>query len=293
MRAFTRTLIASAVAVSSGIGAASLLAQAPAAPAGRGQAPAQPAGRGQAPGGGRGQAGGWRGVSPLGQEPPPAAAPSDTPIMVDGIPVLNGMWNGGGGVRPVNSETVPWMKDNFPELNERGLAHQKAFDEAIAPKYDCVPSTSPAIQYDPYSMQVVQWPDRVIFRYEKDDQTRTVWLDGRKPTVNDWSLQGFSTGKYENGALIVHTDHFVFDVTGFDDYNGIPSSQMKKITEKYWRDGNELRLTLTLEDPMFLKKPTGYTTRWLPQRPGYQLAAWDCDPETSRAPVRMMVPKYK
>ncbi len=50
-----------------------------------------------------------------------------------------------------------------------------------------------------------QWPDRVIFRYEKDDQARTVWLDDRKPTVNDWSLQGFSVGKYENGALIVHT----------------------------------------------------------------------------------------
>jgi len=283
----TRRLLASAaVAASMAIGGSAffptLAAQAPAQPGGRGQAPA---GRGQGPGG-RG------GVAPLGRELGPAA-PSDQPTVVDGIPVLNGMWDGSGRARPVNSETVPWSKENFPELNERGLAHQKVFDEAISPKYDCVPSTSPAIQYDPYSMQVTQWPDRVIFRYEKDDQTRIVWLDDRKPTVNDWSIQGFSLGKYEDGALIVHTDHFVFDVTGFDDYNGIPSSQMKKVTEKYWREGNELRLTLTVEDPMFLKKPTGYTTRWLPQRAGYQLSAWDCDPETSRAPVRMMPPKYK
>ena len=208
-------------------------------------------------------------------------------------PDISGIWNGGGGARPVNSETQPWTKDNFPVLNERGLAYQKVFDEAIAPKYDCVPASSPAIQYDPYYMQVVQWPDRVLIRYEKDDQMRTVWLDGRKPTVNDWSLQGFSVGHYEGDALIVVTDHFLFDVTGFDDYNGIPSSQQKKVTERYWKEGEELKLTLTLEDPLMLRKPASYTTRWLPARAGYELNPWECDPEAARAPIKMMVPKYK
>ena len=99
------------------------------------------------------------------------------------IPSLEGIWDGTTRARPVNSESVPWGKDNFPVLNERALAYQKVFDEALSPKYDCQPSSSPAIQYDPYSMQVLQWPDRVIFRYEKDDQIRTVWLDGRKPTI--------------------------------------------------------------------------------------------------------------
>ena len=65
----------------------------------------------------------------------------------------------------------------------------------------------------------------------------------------------------ENGALLVTTDHFLFDITGFDDYNGIPSSQMKNVTEKYWREGGELRVTVTVEDEMFLKKPAAYTTR--------------------------------
>ena len=100
----------------------------------------------------------------------------------------------------------------------------------------------------------LQWPDRVIFRYEKDDQVRTVWLDGRKPTIYDWGIQGFSVGHYEGDALIVDTDHFVFDITGFDDYNGIPSSQLKKVHERYWREGTELKVTVTVEDPMFLKQ---------------------------------------
>ena len=143
------------------------------------------------------------------------------------IPDLSGVWDGGFGARPVNSETVPWTSENFPKLNERAKAYQEVFEEIISPKYDCQPASSPAIQYDPYHMQVTQWPDRVMFRYEKDDQLRTVWLDGREPTSLDINNQGFSVGYYEDGALIVTTTHFMFDITGFDDYNGIPSSAQK------------------------------------------------------------------
>jgi hypothetical protein len=246
-----------------------------------------PAGRGRGGRGGRGGDGADAGAARGGR------GAADTTPVESRFPDLAGIWNGGGGARPVNSETAPWGKDNFPVLNERGQAFVKIFDEAIAQKYDCVPSSSPALQYDPYHMQLVQWPDRVIFRYEKDDQTRTVWLDGRKPTIHDYSLQGFSVGRYEGNALIVETDHFLFDITGFDDYNGIPSSSRKKVTERYWKENNELRLTLTVEDDLFLRKPASYTTRWLPARAGYQLNPWDCDPETSRAPIKMMVPKYK
>ena len=65
------------------------------------------------------------------------------------IPDLVGVWNGGFGARPVNGPNMPWTSENFPVLNERAVAFQGVFDEAIAPKYDCVPAASPAIQYDP------------------------------------------------------------------------------------------------------------------------------------------------
>jgi hypothetical protein len=209
------------------------------------------------------------------------------------IPDLAGIWDGGTRARPANSESVPWGKANFPDLNERARAYQKVFDEAVAPKYDCQPSTPPALQYDPYMMEVVQWPDRVLLRYEKDDQLRTVWLDGRRPTVQDYGVQGFSVGRYEGDALLVETDHYVFDITGFDDYNGIPSSQQKRVLERYWREGDELRVTVTVEDPMFLRKPASYTTRWLPAPKGYKLVPFDCDPESARASIRFLPPKYK
>jgi hypothetical protein len=193
----------------------------------------------------------------------------------------------------VNGPNAPWVPgENFPVLNERAEAFQSIFDEAIAPKYDCVPSASPAIQYDPYFMEVVQWPDRVLLRYEKDDQLRTVYLDGREPPVNEYTVQGFSVGHYEGDSLHVETTHFVFDITGFDDYNGIPSSQLKKVTEVYWLENDELRMTLTLEDPLFLREPASYTTRWLRAPEGYKLNPYNCDAVEARRSVRFMVPRY-
>ena len=209
------------------------------------------------------------------------------------IPDLAGIWDGTARARPVNSEKVPWGPSNFPVLNERALAYQKIFDEALSPKYDCQPATPPAIEYDPYLMEVVQWPDRVLFRYEKDDQLRTVWLDGRKPTSHDYGIQGLSVGRYEGNALLVETTNFVFDVTGFDDYNGIPSSQLKRVLERYWREGEELKVTVTVEDPLFLRRPASYTARWLPMPKGTKLQAFDCDPEAARLSVQFIPPKYK
>jgi len=208
------------------------------------------------------------------------------------VPDLTGVWDGTPRARPVNSETVPWGEDNFPKLNKRAMAYQEVWEEIMAPKYDCQPASSPAIQYDPYHMEVTQWPDRVLFRYEKDDQLRTVYLDGREPTSKDFSLQGFSVGHYKDGALFIKTTNFVFDIGGFDDYNGIPSSSQKVIEEKYWRDGDDLYVTLTVSDPMFLLEPTSYTTRWIPAAPGYKLSAYDCDAESSRAMVRFFPSKY-
>lgn len=210
----------------------------------------------------------------------------------DAIPDLAGIWDGSPRARPVNGPDVPWGEDNFPQLNERARAYQTVWEEIMAPKYDCQPASSPAIQYDPYAMQVTQWPDRVLFRYEKDDQLRTVWLDGRQPDATDFSIQGFSVGHYEDGALHVRTTHFVFDIAGFDDYNGIPSSPQKVVTERYWREGEDLMVTLTVEDPLFLRAPTSYTTRWIPAAEGYQLQPYDCDPEAARASVRFFPSQY-
>jgi hypothetical protein len=47
---------------------------------------------------------------------------------LDAVPELSGVWDGGPRARPVNGPNMPWTSENFPVLNERGLAFQEVFD---------------------------------------------------------------------------------------------------------------------------------------------------------------------
>ena len=156
-------------------------------------------------------------------------------------PNLAGVWNGTPSGRPLNDGIkIPWVIADLP-INERAKAYLNVFDEAISPKYYCQPSTAPAIIADPYHMEIIQQKDRVVLRYEKDDVVRTVWMDGRTPKVQDYSVQGFSVGRYEGNALVVDTSHFVFDINGFDDLAGLPSSSLKRV----WNTALKLAIAVT------------------------------------------------
>ena len=154
-------------------------------------------------------------------------------------PDVSGIWDPAGRCFP-NGVTCPWRLEDIP-VNERAAAHRRVFDEAIAPKYECAEATAPGIVGDPYMMQIEQRADRVILRFEKDDVTRTAWLDGRKPRVNEFTLQGFSVARYEGSTLVVETTNFMYDPTGLDDMAGLPSSARKKVSERYTREGDVLR----------------------------------------------------
>ncbi|MCY4121100.1 MAG: hypothetical protein OXG72_09295, partial [Acidobacteria bacterium] len=52
-------------------------------------------------------------------------APLQAQDAAEEIPELSGIWDGGGRVRPVNGPNMPWVRgENYPVLNERGLAYQ-------------------------------------------------------------------------------------------------------------------------------------------------------------------------
>ena len=125
----------------------------------------------------------------------------------------------------------------------RAIGFGLAFDEVLSPRYDCSPVSAPLILLDPFNFQIEQQADRVILRYEKDDVVRTVWLEGHghpEPGAYDYTIQGHSIGRYENNQLVVVTSKFVFEPTGLDEPRHIPSSTLKKVTERYWREGDRL-----------------------------------------------------
>lgn len=213
-----------------------------------------------------------------------------------GVPDLAGIYAGRRCV-PTNSDVCPEMNLEGAAriLTARGNAFAAAFDELAAPKYDCWPATLPIIFGDPYAWQIEQASDRVTFTYEKDDVVRIVWLDGyghARPEPGDFFVHGHSTGRYDGERLIVETTHFMFDPGGLaGDALSAPSSTQKRLIERYRREGENLRLELTVEDPIFLREPIEYVMEWRPSTEPLSLP-WDCDPAAAQRNLKVVPTKY-
>jgi hypothetical protein len=206
-----------------------------------------------------------------------------------GIPDLGGIWARRGCT---GGQPCPFIPSELP-LKARAIGFMQAFDEPLGPKYDCVPATMPSLVIDPYNFALEQHPDRIVIRYEKDDIVRTVWLNGSgpQPTVYDVYWQGHSVGRYEEDQLVVETTEFPFDPTGLDDMYNIPSSTQKKVTERYWREGNRLKADIVTEDPLFLSRAVQFQFEWEGTDQPLELP-YACDPELAKQPLKFIPSKY-
>lgn len=210
-----------------------------------------------------------------------------------GVPDLDGVWAWGRCVDGSGFRCM-LLEEHDSRLTERALAFQAAFDEIATPKYDCAPMTIPHMFTDPYEYQIEQMSDRVIISYEKDDVVRTVWLEGHghpRPPVNQFFVQGYSTGRYEGDALVVETTRFTFDPTGLNSDFRVPSSSQKRVTERYSRDGEALLMEVTTEDTFFLREPWSFTVRSQPVD-GELPLPWNCDLEAARETLKLFPTLY-
>lgn len=92
---------------------------------------------------------------------------------------------------------------------------------------------------------------------------RTIWLDGREhPSahlgLHTWN--GFSTGVWENGVLIVTTTHMKY---GFYRRNGVPASPYAVMTEYWFRNGEYLTMLNHIVDPIYLEEPLVQSQNWI------------------------------
>lgn len=211
----------------------------------------------------------------------------------EGKPRLHGVWQFGQCVDGSRMQCLILTEDD-PLLTDRAKAFRDAMDEAAQPKYDCAPMSIPHMWTDPYSHQIEQFDDRIVFTYGKDDVVRTAWLPNSrqpKPAKNEFLYFGDSRARYENGALIVETTHFAFDPQGLNADYRLPSSTQKKVVERYTREGDALLLEVTTTDPFFLKSAWTYKVR-SQSDPEPLALPWDCDAESSRDILKLMTPKF-
>jgi hypothetical protein len=129
--------------------------------------------------------------------------------------------------------------------------------------------------------------DRIVVLNQYQRAWREIWMDGRELPKNvgatakdapDPRYYGYSVGRWEgDNTLVVET-------TGLDDKTwltrmGYPHSMDARVTERFTRpDHNDLRLTITVDDPKIYTKPFVLGTvsfKWVPDQ---QLAEQLCIP---------------
>ncbi|MBI2828624.1 MAG: hypothetical protein HYX77_05060 [Acidobacteria bacterium] len=94
------------------------------------------------------------------------------------------------------------------------------------------------------------------------EMERTIWMDGRPhpSELAPHTWLGFSTGRWERGALRVVTTHLK---EGYIYRNGPTVSDKGVVTEVFSRHGNHLMSAMFLEDPVYLTEPYVRTSTWI------------------------------
>jgi hypothetical protein len=195
----------------------------------------------------------------------------------------------------LNNCSIPF--DQLP-LNERGKAWLKFYDELASPTLnDCLPISFPTLLGDVSGWEISAKVDGFLQYFAGDNNvTRKIWMDGRGHPPTGQAFQfGHAIGHFERDDLVVESTNYTFDPDGIDDHSHMASSQLKKVTERYHLiDPDTMRVTITLEDPLFLTKPFVYA-HIHKRRPVQQLDTWfECDRESSRGATEATYPaKYK
>ena len=178
--------------------------------------------------------------------------------------------------------------DQLP-LNARARAWLEFMDHRASPTLnDCAPGVIPSLLGDSGRWFLSGRGDQIIINYaDGPGWTRHIWMDGRShPRPEHLFQHGHSIGRWDGDDLVVETTNFTFDPDGIDDHLHLASSVLKKVTERYHLiDDETMRLTITIEDPVFLTRPFRYALIENKKPGGLTPGWWHCDPEAARREV--------
>jgi hypothetical protein len=178
--------------------------------------------------------------------------------------------------------------DQLP-LTERARAWIKYFDELQATVYECAAHTTPTLLGDVRPFNISLNMDSVQLHYEMGNTFRYAYTDGRgHPPPYQLFYQGHSIGKWDGNDLVVETTNFTFDVDGMDDHAHLATSARKRVIERYTLvPPDHLKITITLEDPLFLTKPFSWSHMWKKSPAKLFDGFAECDPEVTRREVEL------
>ncbi len=156
-------------------------------------------------------------------------------------------------------------------INDSARAFAEAWDSSrlTVPEHQCRAHSSPYIMRGPLNMRI--WDERdpqteqaVAMHLDLSNfqQRRVVWMDGRPhPSPNaEHTWMGFSTGAWSGDTLVVTTTHIK---QMWHRRNGLPQSDLARLTEYYTLHGGVLTQISYTDDPVYLTEPLVKTTNML------------------------------
>jgi hypothetical protein len=198
---------------------------------------------------------------------PPAAVPDPAVqhwAALASLPDWSGVWeidwrNSRGSPPNPAMMLLPEYQKQVDEFRKGQARGENLQGEAA----NCVPPGVPGIMTQPYPIEFLYQPDKIVMLTEAYMQVRHIWTDGRPhPEDPDLTFNGHSTGRWDGETLVVETvalnPNTLLDARLAP---GVRHSDQLRITERIKRvDKDWLEIQTTLEDPVVLAEPYTSTT---------------------------------
>jgi hypothetical protein len=210
----------------------------------------------------------------------PGAAIHKVPRAADGHPDLNGLWaytidlppvvlkkevNGAVSLKSIDRSArelgkgavpgaLPWTPAPTykPEFRER-VKYLADNESKVDPVFYC---GKPGIPRIGSPRRIIQLPGQMVFLYEdvSGDPYRIIPTDGRAHRVDaNPSYYGDSVAHWEGDTLVVDVTNFLEN--GWFGEEGYFHTDALHVTERLWRDGENLIWQATVDDPKVLAAP--------------------------------------
>src|ERR1700674_5006483 len=209
-----------------------------------------------------------------------SATTSKAPRAADGHPDLNGIWAYAIDLPPVVLKKVVNGKVSNTEIDKSAAkpakkpisgalpstpapSYKTEFREKVKDLFDNESKTDevfycgkPGVPRIGPPRRIIQLPGEMVFLYEdiSGDPYRIIPTDGRAHRADgNPSYYGDSVGHWEGDTLVVDVTNFVED--GWFGEDGYFHTGAMRVTERLWRDGENLVWQATVDDPKVLTAP--------------------------------------
>jgi hypothetical protein len=176
-------------------------------------------------------------------------------------------------VRGPQDERPVFYLDSYP-LTAAGLEAQAAWDPLREVDTGCLKKGMPRTMNNSWPFEFIDEGNQIRLLIEEFDIVRVIHLEGAVPGDKEHSLWGYSTGRWQDGDLLVRTTHVDARYFGAA---GIKLSRDAILDEKFILSADQRRLDyeLTVTDPAVFTEPVTQYSAW-DWRPGERIKPYNC-----------------